>query len=126
MKTLHTVNAVIELGAGLALLSFPSPVVALLLGSPFGIPTGFSVARVGGSGLLSLGSHAGSLEMTLREGQAQQDEKFPTLMSNQNRRKPKVTNFANDLKTHGPGGKVSNFNVQPHLMMMRYLRSGET
>ena len=55
MKTLHTVNAVVELGAGLALLSFPSPVVALLLGSPLDIPTGLSVARFGGSGLLSLG-----------------------------------------------------------------------
>ena len=55
MKTLHTVNAVIELGAGLALLSFPSPVVALLLGSPLDIPAGLSVARVGGFGLLSLG-----------------------------------------------------------------------
>jgi Kef-type K+ transport system membrane component KefB len=55
MKTLHTVNAVIELGAGLALLSFPSLVVVLLLGSPLDIPTGLSVARVGGSGLLSLG-----------------------------------------------------------------------
>jgi hypothetical protein len=54
MKTLHTVNAVIELGAGLALLSFPSPVVALLLGSPLDMPVGLSVARVGGSGLLSL------------------------------------------------------------------------
>ena len=55
MKTLHTVNAVIELGAGLALLSFPSLVVVLLLGSPLDIPTGLSVARFGGSGLLSLG-----------------------------------------------------------------------
>jgi hypothetical protein len=55
MKKLHTVNAVIELGAGLALLSFPSPVVALLLGSPLDTPTALTVARVGGAGLLSLG-----------------------------------------------------------------------
>ena len=55
MKTLHTVNALIELGAGSALLSFPSPVVALLLVSPLETPTDLSVARVGGSGLLSLG-----------------------------------------------------------------------
>src|SRR5215469_4279415 len=55
MKTLHTVTAVIELGAGLALLCFPWPVVALLLGSPLDTPTGISVARVGGAGLLSLG-----------------------------------------------------------------------
>src|SRR6516165_2354946 len=55
MKTLHTVNALIELGAGLALLCFPSPVVVLLFGSPLDTPTGLSVARVGGAGLLSLG-----------------------------------------------------------------------
>jgi hypothetical protein len=55
MKTLHTVTAVIELGAGLALLCFPSPVVALLLGSPLDTPTALSVTRVGGAGLLSLG-----------------------------------------------------------------------
>ena len=55
MKTLHTVTAVIELGAGLALLCFPSPVVALLLGSPLDTLTALSVARVGGAGLLSLG-----------------------------------------------------------------------
>jgi hypothetical protein len=55
MKTLHTVNAVVELGAGLALLGFPSPAVVLLLGSPLDTPTGWSVARVGGAGLLSLG-----------------------------------------------------------------------
>src|SRR5215469_15879730 len=55
MKTLHTVTAVIELGAGLALLCFPSPVVALVLGSPLDTPTALSVARVGGAGLLSLG-----------------------------------------------------------------------
>jgi len=55
MKTLHTVTAVIELGAGLALLCFPSPVVELVLGSPLDTPTALSVARVGGAGLLSLG-----------------------------------------------------------------------
>ena len=55
MKTLHTVNAVVELGAGLALLCFPSPVVMLLLGSPLDAPAGLTVARVGGAGLLSLG-----------------------------------------------------------------------
>ena len=54
MKTLH-VTAVIELGAGLALLCFPSTTVALLLGSPLDTPTALTVARVGGAGLLSLG-----------------------------------------------------------------------
>ena len=55
MKTLQTVTALIELGAGLALLSFPSTTVALLLGSPLDTPTALTVARVGGAGLLSLG-----------------------------------------------------------------------
>jgi hypothetical protein len=34
MKSLYSVTAVIELGAGLALLSFPSATVALLVGAP--------------------------------------------------------------------------------------------
>jgi Kef-type K+ transport system membrane component KefB len=55
MKTLQTVTAVIELGAGLALLCLPSMTVALLLGSPLDTPTALTVARVGGAGLLSLG-----------------------------------------------------------------------
>ena len=55
MKTLHTVTAVIELGAGLALLCFTRTVVALLLGSPLDTPPALTVARVGGAGLLSLG-----------------------------------------------------------------------
>jgi hypothetical protein len=55
MKTLQTVTALIELGAGLALLCFPSTTVALLLGSPLDTTTALTVARVGGAGLLSLG-----------------------------------------------------------------------
>jgi hypothetical protein len=55
MKTLQTVTAVIELGAGLALLCFPSATVALLLGSRLDTLTALTVARVGGAGLLSLG-----------------------------------------------------------------------
>jgi Kef-type K+ transport system membrane component KefB len=55
MKTLQTVTAVIELGAGLALLCFPSTMVALLLGLPLDTPAALTVARVGGAGLLSLG-----------------------------------------------------------------------
>ena len=43
------------------------------------------------------------------------DEKFPTLMSGQNWLKPKVPNFADDLETRSPRGKVPNFNVQLHL-----------
>jgi hypothetical protein len=56
MKTLHTVTAVIELGAGLALLCRPSATVALLIGgAPLEAPAALTVARVGGAGLLALG-----------------------------------------------------------------------
>ena len=34
MNALHTLTALIELGAGFALLSFPSATVALLVGAP--------------------------------------------------------------------------------------------
>ncbi len=56
MKTLHTMTALIELGAGLALLCFPSTMVALLVGgTPLEAPAALTVARVGGAGLLALG-----------------------------------------------------------------------
>jgi hypothetical protein len=55
MKALHTVTAVIELGAGLALLCCPSATVALLVGAPLEAPAALTVARVGGGGLLALG-----------------------------------------------------------------------
>jgi hypothetical protein len=56
MKTLQTVTAVFELGAGLALLCFPSTTVALLVGgTPLEAPAALTVARVGGAGLLALG-----------------------------------------------------------------------
>jgi hypothetical protein len=56
MKTLHTVTAVIELGAGLALLCCPSATVALLIGgAPLEAPAALTVARVSGAGLLALG-----------------------------------------------------------------------
>jgi hypothetical protein len=55
MKTLQTVSAVIELGAGLALLVCPSATAALLVGAPLESPAALSVARVGGAGLLALG-----------------------------------------------------------------------
>jgi hypothetical protein len=55
MKNLYSVTAVIELGAGLALLCFPSATVELLVGAPLeGVPA-LTVARVGGAGLLALG-----------------------------------------------------------------------
>jgi hypothetical protein len=55
MKTLHTLTAVIELGAGLALLCFPSVTVMLLVGAPLEAAPALTVARVGGAGLLALG-----------------------------------------------------------------------
>lgn len=59
MKILHTLSAVIETGAGLALLGCPSTVVALLLGLPLETPAALTVARVGGGGLLTLGVACG-------------------------------------------------------------------
>ena len=55
MKALHTVTAVIELGAGLALLCWPSVTVALMVDAPLEAPAALTVARVGGAGLLALG-----------------------------------------------------------------------
>jgi xanthine/uracil permease len=54
VKNLHTVSAVIELGAGLALLAVPSIAVRLLLGSEISravVPLG----RIAGAALLALG-----------------------------------------------------------------------
>jgi hypothetical protein len=55
MKHLHTVTAVIEAGAGLALLVLPSTVVWLLLGSPLDSPAAATLGRVAGAALLALG-----------------------------------------------------------------------
>ena len=55
MKALHTVTALIELGAGLALLCFPSTTMTLLVGAPLETSAALTVARVGGAGLLALG-----------------------------------------------------------------------
>jgi Kef-type K+ transport system membrane component KefB len=55
MKTLYTVTAVIELGAGLALLCCPSATVALLVGARLEAPAALTVARAGGAGLFALG-----------------------------------------------------------------------
>lgn len=55
MKNLHTVTAVIEAGAGAALLCVPSATATLLLGAPLESPAALTVARVGGAGLLALG-----------------------------------------------------------------------
>ncbi len=55
MKTLHAVSAMIELGAGLALLALPSAVVKLLLGSPLDTPAAVALGRLTGAALLALG-----------------------------------------------------------------------
>src|SRR6476620_1224088 len=55
MKTLLIVTAMVELGAGFALLSCPSAVAALLLGAPLEAPAALTVARVGGAALIALG-----------------------------------------------------------------------
>jgi hypothetical protein len=55
MNTLFATTAVIEAGAGLALLCLPSAAAKLLLGAPLQEPAAFTVARVGGAGLFTLG-----------------------------------------------------------------------
>jgi hypothetical protein len=56
MDALQTATAVIEAGAGLALLGIPSRAAELLLGAPLEAPSAFTVARIGGAGLLTLGA----------------------------------------------------------------------
>jgi len=55
MKRLFVTTAVLEVGAGLALAAFPSPAAMLLIGAPLTTPAALILARVGGTGLLSLG-----------------------------------------------------------------------
>jgi hypothetical protein len=54
MKPLLTVTAIIEAGAGLALLAVPSVTASLLLGAPLDSPVAVSLARVGGAAILAL------------------------------------------------------------------------
>jgi Kef-type K+ transport system membrane component KefB len=54
MKTLQIASAMIELGAGLALLSYPSLAVAFLVGAPLEGPAAFMAGRVCGAALLAL------------------------------------------------------------------------
>jgi hypothetical protein len=54
-KTLFAVTAVIEAGAGLALIIWPSVAVMLLLGSSLDNPAGLTLGRVAGAALLALG-----------------------------------------------------------------------
>jgi len=53
---LQSATAVIEAGAGVALLSFPSDAAKLLLGSPLDSADALTVARIGGTALLTLGA----------------------------------------------------------------------
>jgi len=55
VNSLYVTTALIEAGAGLALLCVPSAAAKLLLGAPLQEPAAFTVARVGGAGLLTLG-----------------------------------------------------------------------
>ncbi len=54
MKPLLTVTAIIELGAGLALLAVPSFTALLLLGAPLEAPAAITLARVGGAAIFAL------------------------------------------------------------------------
>jgi hypothetical protein len=54
MITLQTVTAVIEAGAGLALLALPSFTASLLFGTPLDSLAAESLARVGGAAIVAL------------------------------------------------------------------------
>jgi len=55
MTMLQIASAIIELGAGLALLCCPGAAATLLVGAPLEGPAALIVARVCGAGLLTLG-----------------------------------------------------------------------
>ena len=55
MKHLLVVTAVIEAGAGAALVGFPSETLRLLLGPPVGAPPSMALVRAAGAVLLALG-----------------------------------------------------------------------
>jgi hypothetical protein len=54
MKTLLTVTAAVEAGAGLALLGVPSLTASFLLGAALGPAQDVSLARIGGAAILAL------------------------------------------------------------------------
>jgi hypothetical protein len=55
MKKLLIVTALIEAGAGVALVCCPSATVALLLGSPLDTPVAMTLGRVAGAALFAMG-----------------------------------------------------------------------
>ena len=54
MKLLQTVTAVVEAGAGLALICFPLVTASLLLGAALNSSVPVALARIGGAAILSL------------------------------------------------------------------------
>lgn len=54
-RNLFTATSLIELGAGLSLMSLPALTIALLLGVETPSPEALTVGRVGGAGLLAIG-----------------------------------------------------------------------
>jgi len=55
VKTLFIAKSAVEVLAGLALVSFPSVAVSLVLGAPLDAPAGTSIGRFAGGALLALG-----------------------------------------------------------------------
>lgn len=55
MKKVLTTTAVLEAATGLAMLSLPSLVASLIMGSPLDTAAALTVARVAGVALLALG-----------------------------------------------------------------------
>jgi len=55
MKSVLTVTAVVEVGAGLALLVLPSLACSQLFGSAPDTPVGVAVARIAGAALIAIG-----------------------------------------------------------------------
>jgi hypothetical protein len=54
LAPLQTMTAVIEAGAGLALLALPSVTASLLLGTPLDSSAAVSLARIGGAAIVAL------------------------------------------------------------------------
>ena len=54
MKKLLTITAIVEAGTGLGLLAVPAMVARLLLGETLDTPAALTVARVGGTALLTI------------------------------------------------------------------------